>query len=278
MKIKDRRVMDVRELWEAAPSRYPELTGKVAVVTGSSRGIGQGIAVRLAKEGMKVVINSRSEDAVEQTVEDLRACGAEVLGVPADLETTEGVDTLFDLTKATFGGVDLLVNNAADVKRYHFFEVDDAILNHFLQANIGGPYRCSMRAAVLMRDAGTGGNIVNISSIGGLQAHWVGLPYDVTKGAMNMMTMAMALELAEHGIRVNALAPGAIRTYEVPPEYRADWEEFQARIPIGRVGHPMEIGAVIAFLASNDASYITGTILPVDGGVMAQIYPKQSPI
>jgi NAD(P)-dependent dehydrogenase (short-subunit alcohol dehydrogenase family) len=128
-----------------------------------------------------------------------------------------------------------------------------------------------MRAAALMRDTGTGGSIVNISSIGGTQAHWAGMPYDLTKGALNMMTMAMALELAEFHIRVNAVAPGAIRTAEMPEEYRA-------RIPMLRAGNPLEIGAAIAFLVSEDASYITGTILPVDGGVLAQLYPRQAPI
>ena len=270
--------MDVSALWASAPNRYPELNGRTAVVTGSSRGIGLGIAVRLAKEGMRVVINSRSEADVERTVSDLRGCGAEVLGVAADLATAAGVDALFHRTQAVFGGVDVLVNNAADLKRYSFFDVDDGILDHFLQNNIGGPYRCAMRAARLMRDAGRGGSIINISSIGGLQAHWRGLPYDVTKGAMNSMTMAMALELAEFHIRVNALAPGAIQTREVPEERRSGWEELQARIPLGRAGQPMEIGAVTAFLASDDASYISGVILPVDGGVMAQIYPKQAPI
>ncbi|NSW52839.1 MAG: SDR family oxidoreductase [Anaerolineae bacterium] len=278
MQIGKHRRMDVQALWNAAPARYPELTGRTAVVTGSSRGIGLGIAVRLAREGMRVVVNGRTAETVQEVSTALTACGAEVLAVTADLETPAGVDTLFDQTLTTYGGVDVLVNNAADVKRYHFFEVDDTLLDHFLQANIGGPYRCAMRAARWMRDTGRGGSIINISSIGGLQAHWTGLPYDVTKGALNMMTMAMALELAQYSIRVNAIAPGAIRTYEVPQEYRTDWEQFQARIPLGRAGHPMEIGAAAAYLSSNDAAYITGTILPVDGGVMAQIYPKQSPI
>jgi meso-butanediol dehydrogenase/(S,S)-butanediol dehydrogenase/diacetyl reductase len=135
-----------------------------------------------------------------------------------------------------------------------------------------------MRLANHLREQGKPGSIINISSIGGLQSHWPGLPYDMTKAALNMMTMSMGIELAEFNIRVNAIAPGAIQTYEKPPNADERWEAFQNRIPIKHTGHPMEIASVAAFLASDDASYMTATVFPVDGGVMAQIYPKGSPI
>ena len=122
------------------------------------------------------------------------------------------------------------------------------------------------------------GHIINISSIGGLQSHWPGLPYDATKAALNMMTMNMALDLAKYRIRVNAIAPGAIRTYEIPEEREGNWRTMQDRIPLLRAGEPSEIAAVAAFLASDEASYITGTVLPVDGGVMSKLFLKYAPI
>ena len=164
------------------PARYPELAGKVAIVTGSSRGIGKSIAMRLAKEGMKVVINGRTAETVEATTAELVGLGAQTIGVAADQSTTAGVERIFEETLAAFGTVHLVVNNAANLKRSHFFDVDEALLDSSLATNIRGPYLCAYYAARQMRDAGHGGNIIHISSVGGLRAHWRGLPYDVTKG------------------------------------------------------------------------------------------------
>ena len=269
--------MDIASLFQSIRPRYPELRGQVAVVTGSSRGIGKGIAMRLAREGLKVVINSRTREAVETTTGELRGPGAEVLGVSADVGRTEDVDRLFDETVRAFGTVDLLINNAADLRRDHFFDVDESLLDHQLADNIRGPYVCSHRAATVMREAG-GGNIINISSVGGLRAHWRGLPYDITKGALDAMTRAMALELAAHSIRVNAIAPGAIRTRRRHSPEHPWMLAHSQRIPLGRSGTPLEIGSVVAFLASPDASYITGQVIYVDGGITAQLSPPGQPI
>ena len=263
-------------LYQSIVPRYPELAGKVAIVTGSSRGIGRGIAMRFAREGMKVVINARTVEAVETTATDLRELGADTLAVPADLSHAEGVETLFDETLRAYGAVHALVNNAANLHRRHFFDVDEDLLDNELATNIRGPYLCARRAADVMREVG-GGSIIHISSVGGLRAHWRGLPYDLTKGALDAMTRAMAIELARFGIRVNAIAPGAtyVRADEVPPEVNQGTID---RIPLGRMGLPLDIGAAAAFLASDDASYIAGQVLYVDGGLTAQLSPALCPL
>lgn len=269
--------MEIGSLYESIRPHYPELAGQVAIVTGSSRGIGKGIAMRLAREGVKVVINGRTAETVETTTAELRALGAEVLAVPANVGQDEGIQALFEETLRAFGTVDLLVNNAASLRRRHFFEADRALLDLALGDNIRGPYLCSYRAAEVMRESGHG-NIVHISSVGGLRAHWRGLPYDITKGAIDAMTRAMALELAVYGIRVNAVAPGATRTERTPPPEDPRAQVVAERVPMGRYGTTLDIGAAVAFLASSDASYITGQVLYVDGGLTAQLSPHEKPV
>jgi 3-oxoacyl-[acyl-carrier protein] reductase len=265
--------VDTAELYASARPRYPELAGKVAIVTGSNRGIGQGIAVRLAKEGMRVVINGRDAERTETTTRELRDLGADVLCIPADIGLSADADRLFGRVMDAWGRVDLLVNNAADLRRRKFFEVDEALMDTSFQSNIRGPYICSHRAAEAMRSQGSG-NIVHITSVGGLRAHWRGLPYDVTKGALDAMTRAMALELAQYNIRVNAIAPGATLTERSGP-----WVERAAiGIPIGRVGTTLDMAAAVAFLASDEATYITGQILYVDGGLTVQLGTPQQPL
>jgi 3-oxoacyl-[acyl-carrier protein] reductase len=268
--------MDSATLFESIRPRYPELAGKVALVTGSSRNIGKGIALRLGREGMRVVVNGRTPETVEATAAGLRDLGVEVLAVTADIGERSGVKRLFDETVRTFGTVDLLVNNAAFMKRAHFFEVDQEMFERSVAANILGPYMCASRAAALMRE--TGGSIVHISSVGGFRAHWRGLPYDATKGAIDAMTRAMALELAEYGIRVNAVAPGATRTDRSPETDSEGAARIRQRVPLGRFGSTVEIGNAVAFLASEDAGYITGQVLYVDGGVTAQLDPRTQPM
>ncbi|MBA3944526.1 MAG: glucose 1-dehydrogenase [Herpetosiphonaceae bacterium] len=268
--------MDLTQVYQGIRPRYAELRDQVAVVTGSGRGIGKGIALRLAREGMRVVINSNIPEDVQTTVDELTQLGAHVLGISSDLSQTEGVQQLIDGTVEAWGTVDLLVNNAADLRRKHFFDMDEELLDYELNLNIKGPYLCALRAAELMRRQGHG-NIVNISSVGGDRAHWHGLPYDVTKGAIDSMTRAMALELADVGIRVNAVAPGAIYTrgWEQPVGEKV--AEFVRRIPIQRFGLPTDIAAMIAFLASDDASYITGQVIYVDGGLTSQLGSRDAP-
>jgi 3-oxoacyl-[acyl-carrier protein] reductase len=267
---------DTQTLYESIVPRYPELAGKVAIITGSSRGIGRGIAIRLAREGMRIVVTSRSQGAAEMTAAEISDMGREVLIVAGDVGRTRDVDNLFAVTRRIFGTVDVLVNNAADLRRVGFFEADEALLDAHLATNIRGPYLCAYRAAEMMREQGHG-SIIHISSVGGLRAHWRGLPYDVTKGALDAMTRAMALELAEYGIRVNAVAPGAIRTERTPPSDDPRAQALARRVPLGRYGLPLEIGAAVAFLASPEASYITGQVIYVDGGLTVQLGTREQP-
>jgi 3-oxoacyl-[acyl-carrier protein] reductase len=269
--------MNTALLYESIRPRYPELRDQVAIVTGSSRGIGKGIALRLAREGMKIVINARTTRDVDATVAEFRELGVQALAVPADLGQTKEIDRLFDETLQVFGAVNVLVNNAASLKRVHFFEVDEALIDEQLADNIKGPMLCAYWAADAMRQSG-GGNIVHISSVGGLRAHWRGLPYDVTKGAIDAMTRAMSLELAEFGIRVNAVAPGATRTERTPADDHPRIQAFAERVPLRRMGTPLDIGAAVAFLASPDAAYITGQVLYVDGGITTQLGTREHPL
>jgi NAD(P)-dependent dehydrogenase (short-subunit alcohol dehydrogenase family) len=261
---------ETASLFESIRPRYAELSGRVALITGSSRGIGKGIALRLAREGMKVVLHGYDADELHATADELAALGAAVASIATDFSSDAGIEPLFALTLDTFGRLDLLVNNAADLRREHMLAGDRELLDHQLAVNVRAPYLCAYRAAEIMSKAG-GGNIISISSVGGSRAHWRGLPYDMTKGAIDSMTQAMALELARTGIRVNAIGPGAIHIERQPPLDDPGMVAVAERVPMGRFGAPLEIGAMVAFLASDDASYITGQVFYVDGGLTAQL-------
>lgn len=257
--------------------RYAELEGRVAIVTGSSKGIGKGIALRLATEGMKVVLHGLEADELAHTVAELQDAGLDAEGIAGDLTRVDEIESLFEGGLKKFGSIDLLVNNAADLRHYPFLQLSPDLLDYQLSLNIRAPFLTSWHAAKLMQAAG-GGNIINISSVGGLRAHEMGLPYDMTKGALDAMTRALAIDLAQYNIRVNAIAPGPIFTEKTPPLDHPEMRALVNRVPIARFGTPLEIGAAVAFLASSDASYITGQILYVDGGTTAQLSPPGQPI
>ncbi len=265
--------LDIKVDFESIPQRYPELRGQVAVITGSARGIGKGIALRLAREGMRLVITSRTAEEVRATAAGLRALGAEVLEYVGDIGKAQVVDELFELTIARFGTVDVLVNNAGKLGSPPFPELDEVRFDDVVDTNIKGVFLSSRRAVEVM-SRGKGGSIIHISSVGGLRDHEHGVPYDMTKAAIDGLTRAMGIELADYGIRVNAIAPGAIHTERKPPQDDPEVLAQAERIPMRRLGLPLEIGSVVAFLASLDASYITGQVIYVDGGITAQLYPR----
>lgn len=269
----------IAERFRAERPRYPELSGKVALVTGSSQGIGLGTAIRLAAEGMRVVITGLDTDDVQRVTAELRALGAEMLGLPGDLAEDAYLDSLVDETVRAFGPIDVLVNNAAHLKRTRLADMPRDLLDRELAVNIRAPLLLAQRTAAVMPD---GGCMINISSVGGLRVHEVAFPYDMTKGAIDALTRSLAIDLAPRNIRVNAVAPGSTLT-ERTIRYLAEnpdglYRGVMSRIPLGRAGTLAEYAGVIAFLASPDAAYITGQVLYVDGGITTQLSPPGLPL
>ena len=257
--------------------RAPELKGKVAIVTGASSGIGTGIVERFAREGARVVLAARSADKLEANAARCREAGAaDTLVVPTDVSQKADVERLFEQTLSKFGTVDLLVNNAGWASPIaHILEMDEAHWDKVVDTNLKSIYLCCHRAANVMVDAGTKGAIVNISSFAAARAHRYMAAYDATKAGMEGMTRTMAIDLAPFGIRVNVVGPGAIHT----EEFAAAGEEAKQRraqtVPLGRVGYPEDIAGAVLFLCSDDASYITGQVIYVDGGILAQLRSPQ---
>ncbi|HUT56618.1 MAG TPA: SDR family NAD(P)-dependent oxidoreductase [Phycisphaerae bacterium] len=264
--------MDSSEASAGVSARFGDLAGKVAVVTGASRGIGYHAARLLGRQGMKVVMSSRSADLGEAAAEKVRALGAECVWVTADVSTDDGARAVFDEAIRRFGGVDLLVNSAAWKGGATFLDLDEDLYHRSFEQNLRMVYLMSRLCCRWMADHG-GGTIIHISSVGGLRAHRGTPGYDASKGAIDALTRAMALDLAPHGIRVNAVAPG-FTPYDEERRSRSDRvKEFASRIPLGRECTGEEVAAAVAFLASDAAAYITGQVLYVDGGLTAQLAP-----
>jgi NAD(P)-dependent dehydrogenase (short-subunit alcohol dehydrogenase family) len=242
-------------------------TNKVVLVTGAAHGIGRAIAVRFGSEGAQVIVNDVNAAGVESTVQAIIANGGLAVAGVADVSNKSEVDSLFDSLLERFGTIDVLVNNAGliNVER-HFLEGDEAWWDQVLTVNLKSVFLCSLRAAHVMARRRQG-VIINMSSGGATHSHRGMAAYDASKGGIEALTRAMALDLAPYGIRVNALIPGAIDTQGMKPELKRERGET---IPLGRMGEPEDLAGPAAFLASDDASYITGHIYAVDGGLLSQ--------
>ena len=266
------------------------LEGRVAIVTGSSRGIGKATALRLAAEGARVVVHGKTDGgrlapivaqiegsaAAGQSAATAHSGGVKAIAVAADLGDEAAVQKLFDETVRAFGTVDVLVNNAAwSDPTVHFLEMDVAHWDAVMRANLRSLFLCTNRAAKLMVAQGKTGSIVNITSFAAARAHRNMAAYDASKGGLEAFTRATALDLAPFGIRVNAVGPGAMMTEQFQAADEAARAHRHATVPLGRGGDPDEVGKVVAFMASDDASYVTGQVLYVDGGMLAQLRSPQ---
>jgi 3-oxoacyl-[acyl-carrier protein] reductase len=223
-------------------------------------------------------MNGRDPSILASAVAELSDTGADVFGFAGDVGIQEDVAQLFIAAIGMYGRVDVLVNNAGLSNSkgvMHFLEMDEAHWDEVLRTNLKSVFLCSSAAAAHMVERRVEGTIINISSFTSQRAHRRMAAYDATKGAIEAFTRAVALDLAPYGVRVNAVAPGTIHV----DEHEAEGPEARIRraetVPLGRVGNPSDIGAAVAFLASDDADYITGQVIYVDGGMLAQLRSPQ---
>lgn len=250
-----------------------KLQDRVAIVTGAGKGIGSGIALRLAQEGADVVVNyAHSAEGAQQVVVQIQALGRRALAIQADVSKGDQVRAMVTQTLETLGHIDILVNNAGIDPHVDFLEMSEELWDWIIDTNLKGTFLCSQAAAREMAKTG-GGKIVIISSIHSILTYMHITAYAATKGGLNAMTRQLALELAPYHINVNCVAPGAIHVdkfFGIVPGYNPHM--FDHEIPLGFIGYPEDIGAAVAFLASDEARYVTGQVLFVDGGTSARMF------
>ena len=248
-----------------------KLEGKIALVTGSSQGIGQAIAERLAQEGADIIIDYRSHpEGAEETLKKVEATGRFGLIVKADLSIVSDVRKMIDSGIQHFGKLDILVNNAGIEKNASFWEVTEADYDSVLNVNLKGVFFATQAIVQHLMETKRTGKIINISSVHEELPFPHFTSYCASKGGVKMMMRNLAIELGSLGITINNVAPGAIET-PINTKLLNDQEKLSAllkNIPIGRLGKPSDVAGLVAFLASSDADYITGTTFLVDGGLL----------
>ena len=242
------------------------LAGRVAIVTGGSRGIGRAVASLLAEDGAAVVVSGRDADRLARASNEIEALGGTVLGVVADAARREDVDRLVDTTKERFGRIDILVNNAGMTRDSLLLRMKDADWDETLQVNLRGAF-LALRAASKVMVRQKGGRIINIASTAGAMGNAGQVNYSAAKAGVIGMTKAAARELAHWAILVNAVAPGLIDTdmvAAVPAEAR---EALLAQVPLKRIGTARDVAEMVRFLAGDGAAYVTGQVFHVNGGL-----------
>lgn len=249
------------------------LQGKVAVVTGAATGIGRAIAARFAREGAAVVIDYIGQPEVARDAQnDIAAFGGKCIAVAADVSQPDQVHSLIEATVKSFGRLDIAVNNAGIEKKMPFVDYPLEALRKILDVNLVGPFLVSQAAARQMIRQGNGGRIINISSVHEDLPMPTNAAYCAAKGGLRMLTRTIAVELAKAGITVNNIGPGAVYT-PIDADIQANPELEKAlmdEIPLNRWGKPEEIAGLAAYLASDEAAYITGSTYFIDGGMLRQ--------
>lgn len=250
-----------------------KLKGKVVLVTGAGTGIGKGIALAAAEEGGRLGVNDISEDAAAAVAEEIRSNGADAVAAPGNVSSARDVERFIEAVTAAFGPIDVLVNNAGVQTEAPFWEISEETWDWVIDTNLKGTFLCSRRTAKQMIPRKYG-RIINISSVHQeIPRHGIG-HYAASKGGIHMLTKVMALELAPYGINVNCVAPGAIATAmnQRLLDSRGALDALERTIPRGRIGQPIDVAPAVIYLASDEADYVTGSTIFVDGGLSMAAY------
>ena len=247
------------------------MNGKVCIVTGAGRGIGKGIARRLIREGGKVLICDINAELLDETVAEL-AIDGEIAGSVTDVGNREQVQAMVDGVVARWGRIDVMVNNAGIARANAFLDITDSDWDRIMNTNLRGTFLCSQFAARQMVAHGTAGSIVNIASTNGTRGQATLADYGASKAGIINLTQTCALELGSYGIRVNAVCPGTIWSEMSAGTGWDDeiWNEIRSATAIGRFGTPDDIAAAVAYVASDEAGFVTGSFMVVDGGLTAR--------
>lgn len=245
-----------------------DLTGKTALITGASSGLGEHFARILAAAGARVVVAARRTERLAQLVQELQDQGYEALAVPMDVTDADSINAGFVAAETRYGNIDVLINNAGIGEGVAFLKMTEGNWRSMLDTNLDGAWRVAHRAAVAMAKSGQGGSIVNIASILGLRVGQGLSHYAVAKAGVVQLTKAMAIELARDNIRVNAIAPGYFRTEMNNAYFESEkgQEYIQQKVPMRRLGQLEELSGPLLLLASEAGSFMTGTVINIDGG------------
>lgn len=244
-----------------------ENTSKVALITGSSRGIGRACALKLAEKGFDIAVNYNSnEEAAQRTVNEITALGRKAAACKADTSDLKQVQDMFRAAFKEFGSIDVLVNNAGVVNDAYLLMLSTESLQKSLDINIKGYFNCAQQAALKMMK-NRSGKIINISSVSSILSLVGQSVYSATKGAVNSMTATLAKELAPYGIQVNAVAPGFVETEMIDAVPEEKLKEYLDNIPMKRFAKAEEIAETVSLLADGSLSYMTGQVLVLDGGL-----------